>query len=224
MPSNNSELLHTETCGTISEDPISSDAGMSSEEDERIVKNEKLKEVPGKKIATYESLPKREYHDKFLRECVDMIIKDAIFQGTSRDNKVLEWHDPVEMVKIFDFALRDKPSSHDDLKKIVKDTIRYSVKTGHPYFINQLFCSVDPYGLVGQWLTDALNPSVYTYEVSPLFSVMEEFVLREMRLLVGFPDGKGDGIFVPGGSLANGYAIHCARHKLNPNVKVSLKF
>ncbi|KAK9753802.1 Ion transport protein [Popillia japonica] len=185
MPSNNSELLHTETCGTISEDPISSDAGMSSEEDERIVKNEKLKEVP----------------------------------GTSRDNKVLEWHDPVEMVKIFDFALRDKPSSHDDLKKIVKDTIRYSVKTGHPYFINQLFCSVDPYGLVGQWLTDALNPSVYTYEVSPLFSVMEEFVLREMRLLVGFPDGKGDGIFVPGGSLANGYAIHCARHKLNPNVK-----
>ncbi|KAI4470731.1 glutamate decarboxylase-related [Holotrichia oblita] len=219
MPSNNSELLSIETCGTTSEDPISSDAGMSSEEDEKIVKKEILKEVLGKKIATYESIPKREHHEKFLRECMEIILKDAVFQGTSRDSKVLEWHDPVELFKIFDFSLRDKASSHDDLKKILKDTIQYSVKTGHPYFVNQLFSCLDPYGLVGQWLTDSLNASVYTYEVSPIFSLMEEVVLREMRVLVGFPDGKGDGIFAPGGSIANGYAIHCARHKLNPNVK-----
>ena len=98
---------------------------------------------------------------------------------------------------------------------------RYSVNTGHPYFVNQLFSSVDPYGLVGQWLTDALNPSVYTFEVAPVFTLMEEEVLREMRTIVGWQGGEGDGIFCPGGSIANGYAISCARFYLYPETKVS---
>lgn len=98
---------------------------------------------------------------------------------------------------------------------------RYSVNTAHPYFVNQLFSSVDPYGLVGQWLTDALNPSVYTFEVAPVFTLMEEEVLREMRSIVGWTNGEGDGIFCPGGSIANGYAISCARHYFYPETKVS---
>jgi len=76
--------------------------------------------------------------------------------------------------------------------------------------VNQLFSSLDPYGLLGQWLTDALNPSVYTYEVSPVFSLMEEDVLREMRAVIGWQGGEG--LFCPGGSMANGYAINLARH------------
>lgn len=87
-----------------------------------------------------------------------------------------------------------------------------------------LFCfsffRIDPYGLVGQWLTDALNPSVYTYEVSPVFTLMEEVVLQEMREIVGFPNGEGDGIFCPGGSIANGYGISCARYQIFPEIKV----
>ncbi|GJQ68694.1 hypothetical protein Trydic_g17231 [Trypoxylus dichotomus] len=208
--------IHSFSCLPIT---ANYDAGVSSEEDENIFKNDKPKKIPGKKTATYESIPEKEHHEKFLRECLEIILKDAVFQGTSRESKVLEWHDPNELFKIFDFCLRETASTHDDLKKLVKDTIRYSVKTGHPYFVNQLYCSLDPYGLVGQWLTDALNPSVYTYEVSPVFSLMEEIVLKEMRTLLGFPAGKGDGIFCPGGSMSNGYAISCARHKFNPSIK-----
>lgn len=106
---------------------------------------------------------------------------------------------------------------------VLKQVARYSVNTAHPYFVNQLFSSVDPYGLIGQWLTDALNPSVYTYEVAPVFTLMEEDVLREMRRVVGWSNGEGDGIFCPGGSIANGYAISCARHYFYPEVKVSDK-
>lgn len=82
--------------------------------------------------------------------------------------------------------------------------------------------SVDPYGLIGQWLTDALNPSVYTFEVAPVMTIMEETVLKEMRKFLGYPDGKGDGIFCPGGSIANGYAINCARFHAFPEVKVGI--
>jgi glutamate/tyrosine decarboxylase-like PLP-dependent enzyme len=79
---------------------------------------------------------------------------------------------------------------------------------------------VDPIGLAGQWVCDTLNSSVYTYEVGPAFTLMEEEVLTGMRALVGW--SSGDGVFAPGGSFANGYAINIARHHLFPQIKVYL--
>nr|CAD7592325.1 unnamed protein product [Timema genevievae] len=154
-----------------------------------------------------------------LRSILDLILDEAVFEGTSRNNRVVEWKSPEELDQVVELGVSAEPLGHDKLLRLVRDTIRYSVKTGHPYFVNQLFSSVDPYGLAGQWLGDALNPSLYTYEVAPVFSLMEEIVLKEMRKLVGFPDGQGDGIFCPGGSVANGYAISCARHHLVPEIK-----
>lgn len=170
----------------------------------------------------FESLPVRSEHEPFLRQCIEEILNGAVFGATERKAKVLEWHAPDELEKLFDMQLKGGADSDEKLLDLLRATIRYSVKTGHPYFVNQLFSGVDPYALAGQWLTDALNPSVYTYEVSPVFTLMEEVVLQEMRSIVGFaPNGAGDGIFCPGGSIANGYAISCARYKHMPDVKVS---
>lgn len=169
----------------------------------------------------FESLPVRETHEKFLRECIDTILNTAVFSSTLRENKVLEWHQPEELLQLFDMSLKAESDTDEKLLALIRDIVKYSVKTGHPYFVNQLFSCVDPYALIGQWLTDALNPSVYTYEVAPLFVLMEEVVLREMRTIVGWPEGKGDGLFSPGGSISNAYAISCARYKFNSDVKVS---
>lgn len=46
-------------------------------------------------------------------------------------------------------------------------------------------------------------------------------VLKEMRSIVGWDNGVGDGLFSPGGSIANGYGISCARFKYTPDIKVS---
>lgn len=170
----------------------------------------------------YESLPNRTMHERFLRECVDEILSSAVFEDIRRENKVLEWHQPNELAKLFDMSLKAESDSDEKLLELLRKTVRYSVKTGHPYFVNQLFSCVDPYALAGQWLTDALNPSVYTYEVSPVFILMEEVVLREMRSIVGWENGNGDGLFSPGGSISNGYGISCARYKFAPDVKVRI--
>lgn len=172
----------------------------------------------------FESLPNRALHEKFLRDVVALVLNTAVFNDTQRVNKVLEWHQPDELAKILDLSLKEEGDTDEKLLSLVKDTIRYSVKTGHPYFVNQLFSCVDAYALAGQWLTDALNPSVYTYEVSPVFILMEEVVLREMRTIVGWPEGKGDGLFSPGGSISNGYGISCARYRFMPDVKVGSKY
>lgn len=173
-------------------------------------------------VERFHSLPNRN-HEKFLRTLFDKVLHEAVFDGTKRENKVLEWTDPEELQAKFDMALKDEPDSDDELLKLASDTIKYSVKTGHKFFVNQLFSCVDPYGFAGQVITDALNPSVYTYEVSPCFILMEEVVLKEMRKIVGYHNGDGDGIFCPGGSIANGYAISCARYQHCPDIKVEYR-
>ncbi|KAK4872890.1 hypothetical protein RN001_014919 [Aquatica leii] len=193
----------------------------TSDDEAAVTNDASLTTMTPKRQASFQSAPMKNHHEDFLRKAVDVILNEAVFKATARTNKVLEWRQPEHLQRIFDFNLKENGISHDELLHVIKDTIQYSVKTGHPYFVNQLFSSLDPYGLIGQWLTDALNPSVYTYEVSPVFTLMEDVVLREMREIVGYENGKGDGIFCPGGSMANAYAISCARYKTNPSIKES---
>lgn len=214
----------------IHEDLSSGNSSSGVSEDEEHDYNRVLKKLKGKQTQVNRmsgdendqrllSLPS-ESHETFLRTLFDDVLKKAIFDGTKRENKVLEWTDPEELSRKFNMELKDEPDNDETLLKLANDTIKYSVKTGHPFFVNQLFSCVDPFGFAGQIITDALNPSVYTYEVSPVFILMEEVVLKEMRKIVGYEAGQGDGIFCPGGSAANGYAISCARFFTCPDVKV----
>ena len=61
--------------------------------------------------------------------------------------------------------------------------------------------------------------SRFTYEIAPVFTLMEDIVLTKMREFIGWEDG--DGIFSPGGAISNLYAVACARHKYLPEVKNS---
>lgn len=227
MPANNgcpiesaaADLIENEKHQIQNSDEFDSSYSSSDSENQ-----DSSQEVEEKMLSTLSILshPNKEAHESFIRTCMDVILKSAVFEGTDRRNKVVEWINPEDLEKSFDFHLKDHGESQEHLLNLIKETIKYSVKTGHPYFINQLYSSVDPYALVGQWLTDSLNPSVYTYEVSPVFICMEEVVLAEMRKIVGFPDPQnGDGIFCPGGSIANGYGISCARFRAVPDIKVS---
>ncbi|KAI4498076.1 hypothetical protein M0802_006900 [Mischocyttarus mexicanus] len=187
--------------------------------DERSSKDLSNDEEINRVKGLYGNIPNRIVHEQFLRDLIDVILNEAVFEGTLRNEKVVEWVEPNILPSLIDLSLPMNGVSHEELLSLARNIIKYSVKTGHPHFVNQLFSSVDPYGLIGQWLTDALNPSVYTYEVSPVFSLMENEVLEEMRKIVGWENGLGDGIFCPGGSMANGYAINLARHYKFPEYK-----
>lgn len=63
---------------------------------------------------------------------------------------------------LIDFKIPDATTMSADLneiRSICRQVIKYSVKTGHPHFHNQLFGGVDPFGLAGSWITEALNTS-----------------------------------------------------------------
>ena len=58
---------------------------------------------------------------------------------------------------------------------------------------------------------------MFTYEIAPVFILMEHEVLKKMREIIGFQ--SGDSILAPGGSISNMYALMVARHKLFPQHK-----
>lgn len=86
-----------------------------------------------------QTLPREDIHSEFIKKSAEIIIKNAVFDGTNRDNKVLEWREPHVLENTFDYALRREGETDERLYKLIGDVIKYSVKTGHPYFVNQLF-------------------------------------------------------------------------------------
>uniref|UniRef100_A0A8K9X2C8 Glutamate decarboxylase 1b n=1 Tax=Oncorhynchus mykiss TaxID=8022 RepID=A0A8K9X2C8_ONCMY len=59
----------------------------------------------------------------------------------------------------------------------------------------------------------------FTYEIAPVFVLMEQLTLKKMREMIGWPSGEGDGIFSPGGAISNMYSVMIARYKYFPEVK-----
>ncbi|XP_041953066.1 cysteine sulfinic acid decarboxylase [Alosa sapidissima] len=153
----------------------------------------------------------------FLIEAFKVIFEEAICKATDVNEKVCDWHDPEQLEELLDLELRDSGESHDQLLSRVRDVAKYSVKTNHPRFFNQLFSGLDYHALAGRLLSETLNTSQYTYEVAPVFVLMEHVVLTKLISMVGWP--SGDGLFCPGGSMSNMVAMNVARYHAFPQIK-----
>jgi len=155
--------------------------------------------------------------DDFLRGVFQIILKKGINDAFNRKNKVVEFKHPEDLAASLDLGLPENGDSNKKLLQLCEDTVRYSVKTGHPRFFNQLYGGQDLFALAGSLLTENLNASMYTYEVAPVFTLMEEVVFKKLRDIVGYE--TGDGIFCPGGSVSNMYGLNMARYHKYPHVK-----
>ncbi|XP_077185223.1 cysteine sulfinic acid decarboxylase isoform X3 [Paroedura picta] len=155
--------------------------------------------------------------EEFLQEAFQIMLEEGIRKGMDVSEKVCDWKEPEQLHRILDLDLKETGEPRERLLERCREVIRYSVKTCHPRFFNQLFSGLDPHALTGQLITDMLNTSQYTYEIAPVFVLMEEVVLKQLRKLIGWEDG--DGIFCPGGSISNIYAMNVARYHRFPECK-----
>ncbi|XP_075054092.1 cysteine sulfinic acid decarboxylase [Mixophyes fleayi] len=155
--------------------------------------------------------------DEFLKEAFKIVMEEAVQNATDRSHKVCEWMEPEQLRRVLDLNLRSHGESQDVLLGYCRDIIRLSVKTGHPRFFNQLFSGLDRHALTGRIISETLNTSQYTYEVAPVFVLMEDEILRTLRSIIGWK--TGDGIFCPGGSISNMYALNVARFQQFPHCK-----
>ncbi|XP_004081797.1 glutamate decarboxylase 1 isoform X1 [Oryzias latipes] len=158
---------------------------------------------------------------QFLLEVVE-ILTSYVRKTFDRSTKVLDFHHPhqlLEGIEGFNLELSEHPESLEQILVDCRDTLKYGVRTGHPRFFNQLSTGLDIVGLAGEWLTSTANTNMFTYEIAPVFVLMEQLTLKKMREFIGWPNGEGDGIFSPGGAISNMYSVMVARYKFFPEVK-----
>ncbi|XP_065132476.1 glutamate decarboxylase 1 isoform X1 [Paramisgurnus dabryanus] len=158
---------------------------------------------------------------QFLQELVKIVLA-YISKSLKRSSKILDFHHPHQLkdgLEGFNLELPDHPDNLEQLLVDCRDTLKYGVKTAHPRFFNQLSTGLDIIGLAGEWLTSTANTNMFTYEIAPVFILMEEVVLKKMHKIIGWPEKDGDGIFCPGGTTSNLYSVLLARFHHFPAVK-----
>ncbi|CAD5124437.1 DgyrCDS12720 [Dimorphilus gyrociliatus] len=157
---------------------------------------------------------------QFLLEVVDILL-DYIKKNNDRSYKVLDFHHPHSLRNALGPCLNldDDPKDLEQILIDCKETLKFCVKTGHPRFFNQLSTGLDLIALAGEWLTAAANTNMFTYEIAPVFTLMEDIVLAKMRDIIGWPDNNCDGVFAPGGAISNLYAVLAARYRICPEIK-----
>jgi glutamate decarboxylase len=122
--------------------------------------------------------------------------------------------------------------AHDsaELLAAVDATLRLSVHTASPRFFNQNFAGPDPAALAGDWIATALNTTGATFEMAPVFTLMELHLLDRLAALAGLRSPEPGvatsagipsraGLLLAGGSLANLHALQLARHRIAPQVR-----
>jgi len=153
---------------------------------------------------------------EFLRHIIEILL-NFITDTNDRSSKVLNFHHPDKLKDKLDLDIPDKPLTLDQLLEDCRDALKYGVKTGHPRFFNQLSTGLDIVSLAGEYLTATCNTNMFTYEIAPVFILMEHATFSKMREIIGFHNG--DSIMAPGGSISNMYALMIARHHLFPQHK-----
>jgi len=118
-----------------------------------------------------------------------------------------------------DLAEAQQPVGSRALLQALDVVLKHSVRTGHPLFFNQLYGRADPVAVAADWLLSATNTNVFTYEVAPVYSMVEVEILQKIANKLGGDFAEShDGLFVAGGSISNLYSMHLARFFADPEV------
>merc|ERR1711936_860627 len=95
-----------------------------------------------------------------------------------KTQKVVDFLHPEDLRAALPLSIERQGCGEEELQRISEAVVKYSVKTCHSHFYNQLYHGSDPAGLAGQWLSDALNTNNHTFEVAPVFILVERALLE----------------------------------------------
>ncbi len=111
------------------------------------------------------TFPNRERHEKFFRDAFEIILKGAVFEGIERSQPVLRFELPETLKSTMDLTLGQKSiGTHDELLTFIQQVIHHSVKTGHPYFVNQLYSgygNFDSIDSISMWILNEVSRALH---------------------------------------------------------------
>jgi len=138
--------------------------------------------------------------------------KKSISEKTTDNKQLRKEFDPKTLQKELPLKTSLQGLSSQEMITAIEQIIDHSVVTNHPLFMNQMFGKTQPISFLADILIAMLNTSMYTYEVAPVFSLIEKEVIGNLGAIVWGKD-KGDGVFTAGGSMSNMNALFLARQQ-----------
>jgi glutamate/tyrosine decarboxylase-like PLP-dependent enzyme len=162
---------------------------------------------------------------QFDKELIDNVLdKISSYYEKNLDSStpVINYKPATELVKELDLNFTDSGTTNADLLKEIDNYLKFSPRTSHPQFNNQLTGGFSNEAVLGDLISIVCNATMATYEVAPVATLMEAHLVSELNSILGFKteSNKGDGIMLTGGSNANMMAIHCARQRKFPESKM----
>lgn len=154
--------------------------------------------------------------DDFLND-VFLTLKEYIQQSATTE-AVVKVSRPDKLKHVIP-SLSENGVDSKQLVQELKTILDHSVSTIHPLFLNQLFGGFDEASWAGEVASSLLNPTMATFEISPVLTVIEKRVVSELLEMMGFD--RGEGIMVTGGSNSNLLAMLCARTEYSPSIRVT---
>ncbi|MBF0187533.1 MAG: glutamate decarboxylase [Magnetococcales bacterium] len=154
--------------------------------------------------------------DKTYSAAFELIL-DYLEENANCDSRIVEYRTPEALRQVLSLAIEDEGTGMEAIPDLLESYLKYSVRTGHRQFFNQFFAGFNPPAFLGEVFAALSNASMYTYEIAPVATLMEQELIRIMADLAGFRGGNG--ILTTGGSNANAIALLTARNLAFPETK-----
>ena len=112
---------------------------------------------------------------------------------------------------------RSGDESWEVIWEMVDNYLENSVKTAHPMYFNQLWAGQSEPALIGGVIELLANTSMYTFEVAPMATVVEDEMRSVFAKQLGFEDWESQ--VTTGGSNSNYLALLLALNRSIPDMK-----
>ncbi len=145
----------------------------------------------------------------------------------SRDAKVLNWNEPVALIREarqwldnkIPLPLREgqgEGSTQRDIANRLAELVRESLARGqnlhHPHYVGHQVPAPVPLAALVELAGTITNQAMAIFEMGPWATAVEHAVIASVGETLGFPPGKFAGLVTSGGSLANLTGLLTARN------------
>jgi len=141
-------------------------------------------------------------------------IADYVDQSHNKEQKTVDYLPASSRKKTTDLSLPLEGHGTEAVLDDIDEFLNQCVKTNRPEFMNPLWGGLNVAGFAGEVIAALTNQSMYTYELSPIATLIEKAVIERMMEIVGY--GEGFGTLTTGGSNGNMLGMLCARQYADP--------
>ena len=138
----------------------------------------------------------------------------SYLENSETPGKVVDFLPPNSLRKITDLKLPLEGRGINAVLDDIDEYLRLCVKTNRAGFMNPLWGGLSLSGFAGEVIANLSNTSMYTYELAPLATLIEQTIISRVGEIIGYPQCAGS--LTTGGSNGNMLGILCARQALIP--------